>query len=305
MVEWIGRFIAALQRAGAEGGFFRERILPALREVWAFIKAFVEWAQVLWAAWGDEITAVARTAFSTLFDVLKNAFGILRGLLDTFAGLFTGDWQRMADGLKGIWTNLWEGLRAVVAGAWDILSVAFAGLWDSLKGWFSKLASDAWGWGRDVLLGFARGLESMFESVRQRVEDFVAGITARVKSALGIRSPSRVFEEIGLSLGEGLMRGLDLAARDVQRALLGLVPRIITVQTPAVAAAAVPAGPGLADLLPFDLGRLGTGSRITNVTVHLYVSGNTFLAERDVDRFITSRVGPALVRALRTAGVNP
>lgn len=210
---------------GAAGAmeFFRDRVLPALQQVWGFIQRFVEVIGLLWAEWGDEIVSIVGTAFSTIWSVIENVFKVINGLLDVFIGLFTGDWNRMVEGLKRIWSGLWNGIKTVVEGAWDILKTAFGGLWEAIKNWFKGLATDAMDWGRNVMQGFKDGIVGMFGSIKDTVGGFVNNVTGKVKNALEIKSPSGVFMEIGANVGKGFALGVEGTEGLVQKAMGTLV----------------------------------------------------------------------------------
>src|SRR5690606_38137299 len=124
------------------------------------------------------------------------------------------------------------------------LKTAFGGLWDSISSWFSKLASDAVAWGRNVIQGFLDGIKGMFARVRQEVSEFVGGIVAKVKGVLGIASPSRVFEDIGRNIAQGLAMGAESTRGVVERATAGalVAPTLRFPAAPAMAASGAPAG---------------------------------------------------------------
>lgn len=62
--------------------------------------------------------------------------------------------------------------------------------------------------GKDVIDGLLAGLREKWESVRAWFGDLGASIPQWVRDALGIRSPSTVFAEIGANIMQGLQQGL-------------------------------------------------------------------------------------------------
>lgn len=213
---------------GASGAMdaFRDHVLPVIETVWRVIQKFVEAVMLVWNEWGDEILAIVQVVFGTIWAVIKNVFGIIEGILDVFIGLFTGDWERMGKGLLAIWDSLWEGIAALVYGAWRIVEIALGALLANMKTWFSKLITDATSWGSDMMKGFLAGITGWFGKIASQVGDFVGGITDKVKGALGISSPSKVFAEIGANLGEGLAIGISGTEAMVARALDGIMPSL-------------------------------------------------------------------------------
>lgn len=77
--------------------------------------------------------------------------------------------------------------------------------------------------GRDIVRGLWDGINSMASWIKSKVSDFVSGIVKGVKDVLGIRSPSRVFMDIGENLSLGLAEGIKGARAAVDNALAGLI----------------------------------------------------------------------------------
>lgn len=80
-------------------------------------------------------------------------------------------------------------------------------------------------------LDLGRGLERGIDDSRRRAEAAAArlarGVTARTREDFGIRSPSRVFIELGQQTGEGFAVGLTESLEDVETRLGEAVDRII------------------------------------------------------------------------------
>lgn len=75
----------------------------------------------------------------------------------------------------------------------------FKGLPDKLK----QLGSDIW-------QGLINGLNDAWENLKQAVKDFVDGFVQGFKDALGIHSPSTVFEGLGGNVIAGFKKGIEL-----------------------------------------------------------------------------------------------
>jgi TP901 family phage tail tape measure protein len=63
--------------------------------------------------------------------------------------------------------------------------------------------------GKDIISGLARGISSMASSVMNKAREIASGITRTIKSALKIKSPSRVMKQLGEYTGEGFAIGLN------------------------------------------------------------------------------------------------
>lgn len=94
-------------------------------------------------------------------------------------------------------------------------------IWEQVIGFFLEVRTrivnalgDAKDWlfnvGRDIILGFASGVLSMFNRIKEIFSKILPdSIKGWIKNALGIASPSLVFKQIGVHTIEGLAEGLN------------------------------------------------------------------------------------------------
>jgi tape measure domain-containing protein len=71
--------------------------------------------------------------------------------------------------------------------------------------------------------GLVEGLKSQESAIARQMRDLANALVTSVKKALGIKSPSRVFADIGRNTGLGLIDGLDGTRTDVSRATARLL----------------------------------------------------------------------------------
>lgn len=83
--------------------------------------------------------------------------------------------------------------------------------------------------GKDIINGLVKGIDSMGDAVWKKVEGIADGITSTAKRVLGIKSPSRVFKQIGLWTGEGLVIGLNESSPKVNQAMSNIGDGILNV----------------------------------------------------------------------------
>jgi phage-related protein len=172
----------------------------------------------------------------------------------------TGGWiiDRVASGLKaavgfaadvGGWikNRIVEGLHAYTdaiseIGGWLINKIvaglkSVAGIGAEVGGWIkdkvvngiSGLAESFVNIGGDIIRGIAKGIRDKAGDVIDAIKDAVTNkLPGFVKKALGIKSPSRVFMEIGRNISLGMAQGITSEAGQVQRAMtdLSAVPAV-------------------------------------------------------------------------------
>lgn len=197
-----------------------------LRALWRSLVSI--WSQVAgWAAWGAEQL------------IVLGYLAIIKGmqLVGFFASLLVSVWSQVA--AWGAWV-----VEILIAAAPILLVVAALYL---LYDIFKQLGQ-LWNEIDFKLLGQAiwNGLTAYWENIKAWWTGIGDWMIKTFKSAFKIGSPSRVFEGFGENIGEGLERGLDNSAPDVESSLTDLV----TLPAPAANGNATGAGAPAAGLPP-------------------------------------------------------
>ncbi|GIX38008.1 MAG: hypothetical protein KatS3mg127_1247 [Silanimonas sp.] len=166
---------------------------------WEPIKA---WFLKLWAG----IVAVASWAWGWI----KRLFAF------TPLGMVIANWGRIKDYLA----QLWAGIKQYVAGAWTAITGIFSGdgakiragleqMWQAINGilggWPQKLMQA----GIEMIDGLVQGIRAKLGAVKEALSSIGSGAVGALKSLLGIRSPSRVFAQLGVYTMQGFAGGLD------------------------------------------------------------------------------------------------
>ncbi|QDP44612.1 tape measure protein [Mycobacterium phage NothingSpecial] len=78
-----------------------------------------------------------------------------------------------------------------------------------IKGWFDDAGSWLIEAGKNVVMGLINGIGSMISSAVNKAKELASSVKNAVTSFLGIHSPSKVFEQIGIFTGQGFQIGLE------------------------------------------------------------------------------------------------
>jgi phage-related minor tail protein len=159
--------------------------------------------------------------------LLVQRWGSVTSFFQGLGGWFSARWAEVQQafqwGLVGIVGLLlrWGGsllatlLRAVggaVVGLINFLPTALNGVGRAFVFMFTNVLTPIVGlfrqFGVNTIRGFIEGFLSLDGWMMQRIDKFVARFTGRSRKNLGIRSPSRVFHEIGGHVMAGLHNGL-------------------------------------------------------------------------------------------------
>lgn len=136
----------------------------------------------------------------------------LPDLLNCGAALLT----TLVDGILRSIENLGEAALACIA--------KLTGVWDG--------SMDEWGHiGENIVTGLLNGITGMWDTLVSTVKGKVNGMVSTVKNVLGIHSPSKVFDEIGVNTCKGLAQGLSKGTARVKHAAKTVVASVTDTAT--------------------------------------------------------------------------
>lgn len=136
----------------------------------------------------------------------------LPDLLNCGAALLT----TLVDGILRSIENLGEAALACIA--------KLTGVWDG--------SMDEWGHiGENIVTGLLNGITGMWDTLVSTVKGKVNGMVSTVKNVLGIHSPSKVFDEIGVNTCKGLAQGLNKGTAQVKHAAKTVVASVTDTAT--------------------------------------------------------------------------
>lgn len=192
---------------------------------------------------------------------------------------------------------LWEGIKTGAAAAWSwvtdkarmagqvmvdlFLNWTLPGLivkhWDSITAFIGGLPAKFATMGGQIIDGLMGGLSQRWEAAKAWFTDMGNKIAQTVRDALGIKSPSRVFAEIGGHVMGGLTMGLDGGEDGPLSRIKRLTDKVaaagagIALGMGAAGAAAAPFGidtrPPLTASAPASAGGAGV-SVVNQITIH-------------------------------------
>lgn len=256
----IGALVAALV------WFFTQTDLG--RQIW---QGFVDFIVGVWQGFVTWISNAVQVVVNWIGDHWQLLVGFLTGPIGLAITWVVSHWSEVSAWLRSallalssFWSGLWEGIGSFFAGIWNgIVSGVRSGI-DKVVGFFQdlpgnirRILQDAGTWllnvGRDIVTGLWNGIKAGWTWLTDMVGNLVDGLVKGVKDALGIKSPSRVFAEIGGNVSAGMTQGILDGAPAVSKALNGLV----SAGTAAVAGVALTAGVAMG-------GDIATGTAVSS-----------------------------------------
>ena len=181
----------------------------------------------------DQINAL--DTFNNRLTALKNR-GIAQELIDEIAGmdvdegnLYMNKLLSMSDSELSKYNQLY---LTKLQKSIDIPKKFYADQIASIKENYTSKIADAFREaesqittiGEQVMSGFIKGMSDA--KYTNSIKDIAKSITATMKEALGIHSPSKVFEELGFYSGEGFNIGLAEELKDINSVIASAIPDV-------------------------------------------------------------------------------
>ena len=192
------------------------------------------------AGWGGKLIGVAGAVGSAIASaagaaaraililgraVLTNPIGLLLTAIAVAAYLIWRNWSVIGPKLAAVWGEVkgafsaaWEWISALPGEMLAIGGQIMDGLLEGLRACWTEMFAI----GGQIMDGLLAGLRARWTALKDAVSGIASGIVGSVRDALGIRSPSRVFAEIGGHLMGGLQLGIERAANLPLSAMRGV-----------------------------------------------------------------------------------
>ena len=201
-------------------GFVRDLFWGYISWAYGVGNGFLGWWNGLWSAVGNFIKST------------WNGFvGFVRGLFQGYVSWLMG----VGNGVRSWWSGLWSAVGSFLSSAWsgmvntaknyvNVLFNSVVSLKDKILGFFGGAAGWLLGAGRNIIEGLGRGITNALSGLLSTVRNIAGSIVNTAKSALGIHSPSRVFEEeVGVMLPKGAELGVRKGAKSLNRTIANMI----------------------------------------------------------------------------------
>ena len=137
-------------------------------------------------------------------------------------------WKDFTTWLSGLPAVIWEGLVKIEAKLVTFFTVTIPEAWAKLIAFVKELPANFLEFGKNVIQGLIDGIKNKYIALKTVVTDFVNGFVTGFKNALGIHSPSTIFNNIGVNLIQGLINGITSMAHNVWSTITGLAGNVVT-----------------------------------------------------------------------------
>ena len=169
----------------------------------------------------NAIKGVTEKIFNGIKDFFTTVFDSIKGIVDTVIGtirnVITGAWTFIYDNTVGAFNKL----KDFVGTIWNNIKDRIIGFIDNIVGAFGNIFSAMADVGKNIVEGIWNGISGLTTWFRDKILGFFGNLLPGwVKDALGIKSPSAVFQELGKNITQGTAKGLTVPRLNTAR--LGL-----------------------------------------------------------------------------------
>lgn len=186
----------------------------AIKKVW---NVAVTWFKNIW----EGIKKVFMTVVTFYATVYGNAWKAVKKVWEVAVSWFKNIWNgikkvfsSVGSTIGGYFKNAWSNVKS----AWSSVTSFFSGIVTKVKNAFKGIKDKFKSIGKDMMNGIKEGITSKLEAVKEAATNVVKGAKDKIKSFLGINSPSRVMrDEVGKMMGEGVGVGLLDSTKSVMK----------------------------------------------------------------------------------------
>lgn len=191
----------------------RDNVVRTVTDLWTKVSDFFErlwtdvtgWVRQLWEDVTGFFTDLAGSVVRTVSGLWTSVVQFFRNLktdVTTQLGLFVvSAVQKFNDARDRV-------ISVVSTLATNVVRY-FRELPGRISSGLGNLGNTLYNAGRDLLNGLKNGVLSVAQNLINSVRNTVSDAVQAAKNFLGIRSPSRLFHEIGTDTGQGLINGID------------------------------------------------------------------------------------------------
>jgi gas vesicle protein len=181
------------------------------------VKVFVATVSALWREHGEEIKTVAIAIWNVVKTATVEGLRIIGNVIKTVAAIINGDWAKAWEGLKGVVQSAFNIVKALVTSSIAVLQASIKGIVTFLLSIPPLTLNAATEIGNSIVQGIKNGINNKAEEIKSAIRNLtLVGAIDYAKSLLQTQSPSKVFDEIGQNVGEGLAIGIEKKVKRVQ-----------------------------------------------------------------------------------------
>jgi phage-related protein len=179
-------------------------LIPPLNLIITIVAQMVAFVGAAFSALLSVVTVIINAISGVISTVWKGIFDTITGIVAGIGNAIRSAWQGIFNAISGAMTNIGNAVSSGISA----VARFFGELPGKVLGAIASLARSLFEAGVNMIRGLLDGLASMAGAVIDWFKGLIGDAVDSVLSFLGIGSPSKVFRQIGVWSGEGLVLGL-------------------------------------------------------------------------------------------------
>jgi len=171
----------------------------------------------------DVVVSVFNGVYNFIAGIWNSIRAVIVNVVNSIISFFYPAWSWLYGAGRNVIQGLINGIGAMAGGLWNTIA------WVSghIGRFFAGAGGWLWGVGVAIIQGLLGGMSAMAGAVFNKAQEIANGITSRIRSALSVRSPSRVMMGIGGNVAEGLVIGIQKGMSSVENISANMANAVI------------------------------------------------------------------------------
>lgn len=208
-----------------------ETIQAAMEKIQDLITSGAQSVLDKFTSMGDQIGALTGSAWANASNITSGGVGGVTSIAGQLAGRVASAISGLTGSLGQVVRSAWNSAVQATASGISAVASAAAGLVGRVSAAIGNLGGALVQAGRDLIQGLINGIRSKINEAVGTAQSLANSVAGAVRGALGVRSPSTVFKEIGVDLLRGLELGLETHESSVLDQLRGLSTQLVSTVT--------------------------------------------------------------------------
>jgi len=218
---WTTNQADILATAEAVWGAIQSAVTTYINVVRTVVMAVAGAIQSFWQNNQETILRVARNTWESIRSSIETIITVIQSVILAVMAAIRGDWTAFGEHLRVAADAMWDNMLTIFRNAADSIETVVLDLVEAIKSFFRD--TDWPAVGKAVIMGIVNGIAGAGGLIREAATNAAKSAYEAAKGFLGITSPSRLFEEIGLSIGEGLVAGIQASTEGVVDAVKAML----------------------------------------------------------------------------------
>lgn len=269
-------------------------IATKVQEVWAAITEFL--APIL-----ESIKTLFETVWNAIFTVITTVLTAIQNVVTTVWTAIKDAVSAVMSAIRSVVSTAWNSIKSVVTTVMNAISNTVKTIWNNVKsaissitgqiynvihsgfekavGYVKGLASQAFGWGRDLIMGIVNGIKSCISAVTNAVNGVANKIRTVLHFSVPDEGPLTDYESWMPDFMAGLAKGIEQSRGMIQKAVSGVAADMVINPKVSGAEFAYAGGGRDADSTMSIVSAIrealnGQGTNSGDIVIPVYIGGN-------------------------------